>query len=186
MNSRVENEITTRVRRLPLLDKEPQTLAELFLSAVRKAPRKDALNYKKNDEWHSISSVEMLSRIENIALGLFSIGLRKDDKAAILAANSPEWTLCDAGCQFAGIIDVPVYTTLAPEAVSYIIKDSGAKIFFLQDKAAFERLGDTFSEGETAQKFFFFDSTDLAADNAISLTELEPPGAKLKNEQPAS
>ena len=94
----------------------------------------DALNYKSGGEWQKISSGEMLSRAENIALGLYSIGLRKSDRAAILAANSPEWTLTDAGCQLAGVIDVPVYTTLAPNSICYIIKDSGAKVFFLQDR----------------------------------------------------
>ncbi|MEJ7862280.1 MAG: AMP-binding protein [Pyrinomonadaceae bacterium] len=82
----------------------------------------------------------MISRSENIALGLYSMGLRKADRIALLAANSPEWTLVDAGCQFAGIIDVPIYTTLAPNSVEYIIKDSSAKIFFLDNRETFERV----------------------------------------------
>lgn len=51
----------------------------------------------------------MVERAENIALGLYSLGLRKGDRAAILGANCPEWTLSDAGCQFAGVIDAPIY-----------------------------------------------------------------------------
>jgi len=127
--------------RVPLFADEPQTIAELFTQAIEKHPHNDVLNYKKNDRWQSISSMEMLARIENIALGLYSLGLRKGDRAALLAANSPEWTLTDAGCQFAGIVDVPVYTTLAPNAVEYIINDSGAQIFFLQNKECLERFG---------------------------------------------
>ncbi|HSK71486.1 MAG TPA: AMP-binding protein, partial [Pyrinomonadaceae bacterium] len=91
------------LRRVPLFANEPQTLAELFHQAAERHNRPDALNYKKDGVWQPISSDQMISRAENIALGLYSLGLRKNDKAALLAANSPEWTLTDAGCQVAGI-----------------------------------------------------------------------------------
>ena len=170
--------------RLPLYENEPQTLAELFLQAVEKHQLNDALNYKKDGEWKHISSDEMISRIENIALGLYALGLRKGDRAAILAPNSPEWTLADAGCQFAGIIDVPIYTTLTENSVCYIINDSGAKVFFLQNQASFDHLSAIFPECKTLEKFVFFDGKDLTAENAISLEELEKQGADLKIEQP--
>jgi long-chain acyl-CoA synthetase len=183
MISQVKDEITNDLKRSSISQPEPQTLPELFLAATEKHPRKDALNYKRNGAWLSISSAEMISRAENIALGLYSLGIRQNDKAAILAGNSPEWTLADAGCQFSGVIDVPIYTTLAPDAVSYILKDSGAKIFFLQDKECYERIRKILSECETIEKLIFFDFTNVEAENAISLAELEKSGEKLKSEQ---
>ncbi len=182
MQSRTENRIKQTVKRIPLYSDEPKTLAELFLKAAEKHNRADALNYKKDGEWKRISSDEMISRAENIALGLYSLGLRKGDRIALIAANSPEWTLTDAGCQFAGIIDAPVYTTLAPNSVEYIVKDAGAKVFFLQDKANFERIKEILPECETIEKLIFFDFTDVEAENALSLEELEKTGAKLKAE----
>lgn len=171
-------------KRIPLNSNEPKTLAELFTKAVREKSRPDGLNYKRNDKWHPISSDEMLSRIENIALGLYSLGLRKGDRAAILSVNSPEWTLTDAGCQFAGVIDVPIYTTLAKDGVCYIINDSGARVFFLQDKEVYERLLKIFPECKTIEKLIFFDAQGIEAENAISLGELEKAGENLKAEQP--
>ncbi|MEP6901780.1 MAG: long-chain fatty acid--CoA ligase [Actinomycetota bacterium] len=170
--------------RIPLFADEPQTLAELFRQACKKHHRADALNYKSDGKWQKVSSDEICLRAENIALGLYSLGLRKDDKAAILAANSPEWTLADAGCQFAGIVDVPIYTTLAETSVCYIINDSGARIFFLQDKATFERIAKIFPECKTLEKLVFFNSAGVTAENAISLADLEKLGADLKSEKP--
>src|SRR5262245_62523126 len=92
------------------LSDRPSTLAGLFLSSADEFDLPNALNYKREGVWRSISSHGMVERARNIAAGLYSLGLRKGDRAAILAANSPEWVLCDAGCQFAGVIDVPVYT----------------------------------------------------------------------------
>ena len=92
---------------------EPRTLGDLIRRSLEIYDLPDALNYKNEGLWEAISSAELVSRAENIALGLYSIGVRKGDRAAILAANSPKWSSTDAGCQFAGVVDVPIYTTLA-------------------------------------------------------------------------
>lgn len=184
MSNPVNNEIRRNAQRIPLFDDEPRTLAELFLKAVEKKNRADALNYKKDGMWKAISSAEMISRAENIALGLYSLGLRKDDRVAILAANSPEWTLADAGCQLAGVIDVPIYTTLSPNSICYIIKDSGAKVFFLEDKETFERIDKILPECLALERCVFFDLNGVEAKNAISLEDLETAGEKLKAEDP--
>ncbi len=160
-------------RGTPLLVDEPRTLAELFLKAAEKHNRPDALNFKKEGEWRPISSGEMVERAEAIALGLYALGLRKGDKAAILAANSPDWTLVDAGCQFAGVIDVPIYTTLAPDAVCYIINDSTTKVLFLDNKAAYDRIADVMPACLSLEKIVFFDALDADVKNSISLADLE-------------
>lgn len=171
-------------RRVPLFAEEPQTLPELFTYSIEKHPRANLLNYKKDGEWQPISSAEMLSRIENIALGLYSLGLRKSEKAAILAANSPEWTLTDAACQFAGYVNVPIYTTLAPASVEYIIKDSGAQVFFLQNAECLERLRENLYSCPTLKQIVVFDPAGIKTENTISLDELEKAGAKIKAAEP--
>ncbi len=184
MQSEVEKQVIRRVKRIPLFEGEPKTLSELFYYARDKYNRKDALNIKRNGEWHPISSDEIIERSENIALGLYSLGIRTGDRAAILAANSPEWTLADAGCQFAGVIDVPIYTTLTSDSVKYIINDSGAKAFFLQDVEAFERIAEIIPECETLEKVIFFGSEIIDSDDALTLTDLEKLGAELRKENP--
>jgi long-chain acyl-CoA synthetase len=163
-------------RGTPLFPDEPQTLAELFVYAAKKHDRQNALNYKKKGDWRAISSHEMIGRAGAIALGLYALGLRKGDKAAILAANSPDWTLTDAGCQFAGIIDVPIYTTLAPDSVRYILNDSSTKVFFLENKAAYERIAEILPECVSLEKIVFFDPSGVDIEIAISLADLEQMG----------
>ncbi len=152
---------------------DPETLPGLFRRAIEKTRLPDALNFKRDGEWKSISSAEMISRIENIALGLSALGFRRGDKVAILAANSPEWTLSDAGCQFAGIVDVPIYTTLAPNSVRYILIDSQPRVFFLENKAAYDRVAEILVDCTSIEKFVFFDTEGVDLPNAISLLDLE-------------
>ena len=111
---------------------------------------------------------EIVERAENIALGLYSLGLRKGDRAAILAPNSPEWTLVDAGCQFAGVIDVPIYTTLSPDAVRYIIDDSAARVLFLQNRVGYERVQSALETCASVEKVVLFDGAEIDSDKIIS------------------
>lgn len=180
----IENSVFKNIHpRTPLHNDEPTTLAEMFLQAAKKHNRADALNFKKDGKWFSISSDEIISNAENIAFGLYSLGLRKGDRVAILSHNSPDWTITDAGCQLSGVIDVPIYTTLAPSSVQYIINDSGAKVFFLQDKTTYERLAEALTECNSLEKIVLFECEE-SNEKCISLDELEKFGADLKKEQP--
>ena len=162
----------------------PATLPELFLEAAREFDLPDALNFKKEGQWHAISSSEMIVRSENIALGLYSLGLRKGDRAAILAANSPEWTLSDAGCQFAGVIDVPIYMTLANDSVRYIIDDSETRVIFLQDRETYDRVIPAIKDCASLEKFVLFNADRIDDERVISISQLEESGALLRTDLP--
>ena len=149
----------------PLYADEPKTLADLLVNAVYNHPENNFLNFKRDGRWESIGSAEMIRRIENCALGLYSLGLRKGDRAAILAPNSPKWTIADAGCQFAGIVDVPIYTTLAQESVEYILRDSGSRVLFLEDAASYKVLKDIVHRSPSVEKVVLFhgDPSDVSS-----------------------
>ncbi|MFN0278831.1 MAG: AMP-dependent synthetase/ligase [Pyrinomonadaceae bacterium] len=163
---------------------EPETLADLFLRSSAEFNLSDSLNYKQDGEWKAISSAEVIERAENIALGLYSLGLRKGDRAAILAPNSPDWTLADAGCQFAGVIDVPIYTTLAADSVRYIIDDAAARVIFLQDDESLSRLLPVLQDCKSIEKFILFEANETDDERVISFAQLQVAGANLKTENP--
>lgn len=171
-NARTQNNLT------------PSTLVEMFLQAAEKYNKPNALNYKRDGEWRPISSRETVERARSIALGLYDLGLRRGDRAALLSANCPEWTLTDAGCQFSGVIDVPIYTTQAANQVAYILNDSGARVFFLQDKEAFERIREDIEPCESVEHFVFFDPTGVDHPKARSLADLEAKGQALGRSSP--
>ncbi len=168
----------------PLFENEPPTIPALFIYAAEKFDRSDALNYKRDGVWNRISSFEVVRRAENIALGLRSLGIAKGDRVAIFAANSPEWTLSDAGCQFAGVIDVPIYTTLSSDQVKYILNDSSSRVLFVDTLAAFERVKDAVAECSSVEHIVFFDAPDNVPSNAISLADLEARGRELRGREP--
>ena len=143
----------------PLFANEPRTIAELFQQASSSYPRRDLLNFKRDGRWQSIDGEEMYSRMEACAAGFIKLGIRKGDRVAILAPNSPEWTITDGACQIAGIVDVPIYTTLAPASVEYILRDSGARVLCLHDRNSFEQLKEVLSNVPELEKTVLFQGT---------------------------
>ncbi|HEV7701403.1 MAG TPA: long-chain fatty acid--CoA ligase [Pyrinomonadaceae bacterium] len=156
---------------------EPAILPDLFRRAADEYDLPDALNYRSNGEWHAISARQLVERAENVAWGLTSLGLKKGDRAAILAPNSPEWTIADAGCQFAGVVDVPIYTTLSADSVRYILDDSAARVLFVEDEAAYARIRDAIVACASLEKVVFFHGVNASA---MSFAELEDIGADLR------
>ncbi len=169
---------------MPLNPNEPATLVEVFEHAVRAHNRPDAVNYKHDGCWVPISSDELLQRIQHVACGLKSLGVGPGDRVALLSESRPEWTLSDAGCLFAGAIDVPIYPTLTPFQVRYILRDSGARVLIVSSIEKFREIQQVVSECPALEHIVFIEPTSGQDVQGISLAELEQHGATLAQEQP--
>ena len=178
-----DSEVETN-KRNPLISGEPTTLVEVFEHVARVDPRPDKLNSKHDGRWVSISSAELLKRARHIAGGLYSLGIRNGDRVAILSESRPEWTLTDAGCMFATAIDVPIYPTLTPPQVRYILKDSGARVLVLANEEKFFQIRGILEECPALERLIFFEKPASGEGNGLSLAELEKLGETLEAEQP--
>lgn len=163
--------------------REPSTIVEVFERAMRVHARADLLNYKRGGAWRSISSEDFLRRVRRVALGLHALGLGRGDRAGILSESSPEWVVVDVGCQFAGVINVPVYPTLAPQQVCYILEDSGARLLFVQNSAALERVRAAVGGCKGLLSVVVMEG-EAGGDGALTLEELEARGAELEATRP--
>ena len=162
--------------------REPSTIVEVFERAMRLHARADLLNYKRGGEWRSISSEEFMRRVRRVALGLQALGLKRGERVGILSDSSPEWVAVDVGCQFAGVINVPVYPTLAPQQVCYIMGDSGSRLLFVQNGAALERVREAVGGCDALTHVVVMEGE--APGGALTLEELEARGAELEASSP--
>ncbi|HSH46213.1 MAG TPA: long-chain fatty acid--CoA ligase [Longimicrobiales bacterium] len=123
---------TTRQYAANPADLAPGTLVELFFSAVERYDSADALRYRvAPGDWRSISHGSLLQRVRRTSLGLRSLGLQAGDRVAILSENRPEWAQVDWASLCAGVTDVPVYDTLPPDQIAYILNDAGVRVIFV-------------------------------------------------------
>jgi long-chain acyl-CoA synthetase len=108
----------------------PRTVNDVFLSVVdRNLPC--VMQYKLNESWKTISSRQLYQYVAGTARALQNWGIHHGDRIAILSENRPEWAIADFASLLLGAITVPIYPTLTPEQIAYMLKDSGARVVFV-------------------------------------------------------
>ena len=177
----LDQQSSTPVR--PTSADEPGTLVDVFMRIVRTHRRPDALNYKRDGRWISISSDEMLERAKFIAAGLHAIGVNAGDRIALLSESRVEWTLTDAGCIFAGAIDVPIYPTLTPPQVRYILNDSGARVLVVERREKLLELKQILGECPEVKQLIFFEPEGITPEDGLTLAQLEEKGRELEKRE---
>ncbi len=93
---------------------------------------------KRNGEWIETSVEDFRTKIKNLALGLYTLGVRKGDRVSIHSENSTEWLICDQAILSIGAINVAIYTTQPADQITYILKNSEAKVHIVSNDAMFE------------------------------------------------
>lgn len=66
----------------------------------------------------------MLDRAQHFGSGLINKGCKADNKQmiGIFSQNSVEWTVAEQACNGYSMVVVPLYDTLGPQAMKYIIE----------------------------------------------------------------
>ncbi len=117
-----------------------ETLSQLFLNTIKSYPKDDLLLSKKEGKYVPISTEEFADRVKCFSLGLRDLGLEAGDKLIVLSENRPEWVISDIANLCLGGITVPIYTSLIPEQIKYIIDDSDAKIVVVSDQSQWQKI----------------------------------------------
>ena len=66
-----------------------------------------------------------------MAGALLAMGLKRGDRVAFSGRNTAHWFLADLACGFAGLVGVGLYPKQSPDAVTFILQHSEAKVLFL-------------------------------------------------------
>jgi long-chain acyl-CoA synthetase len=96
--------------------------------------------WKTGGEWKPISSQQMYGRVRAVAELLQSWGIQHGDRVALVAENRWEWPVVDFAVLALGAVDVPLYQTLTPEQMGYILRDCGAKAIIVSSKQQYAKL----------------------------------------------
>jgi long-chain acyl-CoA synthetase len=110
------------------------TIPRQFLACVETYRRADAFRHKQNGAWVDVAHAELLEKVHTLALGLRALNLAKADRVALLSENRLEWTIADLGILLAGGVVVPIYPTLIPSQVEYILRDADVRVVFVSSK----------------------------------------------------
>ncbi len=128
---------------------------EIPAYCLKNHPRDDIFASKNNGEWEKVSTAEYLEKSRLIALGLLSLGLKKNDKIATICSNNRhEWNFIDMGSSMAGLIHVPVYPTLSKDEFKFIFNQAKIKYIFISDEKIFRIIAPILKESPSVASVF--------------------------------
>jgi long-chain acyl-CoA synthetase len=151
-----------------------RTLCDVFYHSVETFRKPDHLLHKKDGVWEPISSLAFLTAVEELSMGLRSLGIDRGDRVAILSENRPEWAYADLATLCAGAVDAPIYSTLTPAQVLYILNDSGAKAVFVSTAAQMRKVQEVREKAPMLRHVIRMD--DAPVPDTLSLEEVRVRG----------
>lgn len=113
---------------------------DLLDQLVEKYPKDDILSRKSGGKWIKYSSQSYNEHSNLIAYAMLSMGFEKGDKAITIMPNRPEWNFIDMGLMLAGMVHVPVYTTLSSDDYLHIFTHSDAKAIFIGNESLAKKI----------------------------------------------
>ena len=157
------------------------TLTKVFFHAIDDLGGPDALLYKAGSEWKSLSHQEVERRVTRFAAALDSLGVGPGDRVAILSENRPEWAIADFAVLCLGAADVPIYATLPPQQIAYILQDAGVKVICVSTPAQLEKVLEIRGQVPTLKSIILFDA-QRPAEGVLSYATLLEEGQKRLDE----
>ncbi|MEM1257039.1 MAG: long-chain fatty acid--CoA ligase [Bacteroidota bacterium] len=120
-----------------------------------------ALVTKKNGQWEATSTQEYLDKANAISRGLLRMGVKKDDKIAIISmTNRTEWNIMDIGVLQTGAQTVPIYPTISKEDYEYVLNHSEATYCFVSCDEVLQKVLAISSKVKKLKDVFSFDSLE--------------------------
>ena len=124
---------------------------------MKKYPEQDtALAKKENGEWRRYSIQEYVNTTNIISFALIKIGIKKNDKVAIISSNRPEWNILDMAIQKVGAITVPIYPTISKDDYKIIINNCEAKLAIIEGLSVLSKIEEIRPEIPSIEHIFTF------------------------------
>ena len=163
----------------------PRSVGALLRQAVDQWGPRIALRRRREPlKWSVMSWAELGERVRTVGAGLMTLGVEQGDRVALLSKTRIEWSLVDYGVLSIGGVVVPLYHSNTPQEWAYIIRDSGASVVVVEDRAQFEGLLPFLKELGGLRHVILIEVADLRETaQAQLLDELEREGRRMLREQ---
>ncbi len=130
---------------------------DLLPNCVQAVNKEDTFASKVKGEWKKYSATEVIKIVNQVSIGLIKLGVKKDDKIALISNNRPEWNFIELGVQQLGAVLVPMYPTITIEDYRYIFTDAEVKLIFVSDRTLLAKVLEATSVLEGIEGIYTFD-----------------------------
>ncbi|WP_328476225.1 long-chain fatty acid--CoA ligase [Actinoplanes sp. NBC_00393] len=153
----------------------PPSVGALLLDRIARTPDAEAYRWPTTDGgWQSQTWAEAGRVATEIAAGLLALGLRPEDRVAIMSGTRIEWIHVDLGVMCAGGATTTIYPTSSIEDVTHILADSGSRFAVVESVEHLDKV-----TGSAVEHVILMDGSDP---RALTLADLRERGRTLPAE----
>ncbi len=157
----------------------------MFLDRIAATPTSEAFRYPENGGWTSVTWQQVGQRVELLAAGLISLGIKPEERVALASGTRYEWVVVDFAILAAGAATTTVYPTTHAEDVAFIVANSGSRIVVAEDQKQVDKLISHRAELPAVQNVVVIDG-DGDGDWVMTLADLEQRGKQLLADSPSA
>ena len=142
-----------------------QRLFDIVEQRSREFPDAPMLSAKENGTWRIYPSKEVWEMAVSLSRGLLNLGISSEiltpvaqEKIAVISPNRPEWIITDVAVQLTGAVLTPIYPTISPAELSYVLRESEVRYVFVANAEIYERFKEAFQQIPTLVHIYTFDA----------------------------
>ncbi|MCK5135279.1 MAG: long-chain fatty acid--CoA ligase [Bacteroidales bacterium] len=135
----------------------PTRTFDLLERLTKSFPGQNVLAEKIDGHWISYTSEQYNEIAHHFAFGLLELGFKKGDKIITITNNRPQWNFVDMGMSMAGVVHVPVFTSMNGEEYRYIMEHSDAKMVIVSDQKLYDTIFPVSKTVKHIEHIFTFD-----------------------------
>ena len=109
-------------------------LNHALLAAIDTYAERTCFQVKRGRGYQSVSYRQFQTLAFRLASFFCRYGLSEGERVAIIADNCLEWMVAYVACLLPGGVAVPLPTSLSPDMLSFVLRDSGARLAVVHDE----------------------------------------------------
>ncbi|GIL18462.1 MAG: AMP-dependent synthetase [Oligoflexia bacterium] len=115
-----------------------RTICHSVLEMPSRPQNACAVRTKIDDNWQCYSWKEYFERIELTGLGLLELGIKQGENVVIFSNTRFEWSVLDYAIMGIKAITIPIYQTVTPEELEYILNNCEARTLIVENKSTWK------------------------------------------------
>lgn len=112
---------------------ECQNLMQRIVEAANVWPERPAQRFWNGQEWQRRSYRELVDTVQDMARGLRLRGVQAGDRVGLISSTRQEWVLADLAILTLDAVTVPIYPSVPPDQVAYIVEDAGIRLVIAEN-----------------------------------------------------
>ena len=153
-------------------DTAPRHLGAVFFQRVEQLGERTFVKLQRKERFEEICWRDFGSKVAQAMLGLYSLGLQRGERVAILAENRVEWLCADMATLASGLPNVVISPRLSESTILKVLSHSGVRAVFVENEAGVGRLFNPKGQLPALNYIIAMDRVDGSLPCTLSFDEL--------------